>query len=129
MLRYFLTFFSIHPTIPFALPITVKVRLIKSYMFSSLFFYCSAIWFPNEAETKSIEQLQSRVTKWITSSDTRERLMKSKLMPVRQFFEYLDLVLFNSLLNGKQNFEAWNSVSLKYDVGYCCCCCEFSVGY
>ena len=104
-------FFSIKRTIPFSTPMHVKVRLIKSNVYSSL-FYCSPVWLPNQTELKSLNTLLSRVTKCVTTRDFEERLTKCKMMTIKNYLQFLDLTFMNSLLSEKLVFPIWNYVLL-----------------
>ena len=107
-------FSSIKRTIPFSIPTHVKVRIIKSYVLSSL-CYCSPVWLPNQTELKSMNTLLSRVPKTFTTGDFEERLSKCNMMTMQNYLQFLDLTFMNSLLNEKQDLPIWNYVSLYYN--------------
>ena len=65
--------------------------------------YASSTWFANKTETKSIENIQRKATKWILNSSIKsynKRLIELRLLPLSYYFELHDLLMLVSILNG-----------------------------
>ena len=54
--------FFVNRIVPFSTNKRVKVSLYKSYI-SSILFYASNIWFPNEPNCRKLEKMQRRALK------------------------------------------------------------------
>ena len=70
--------------------------------------YASPTWFANKTETKSIESIQRKATKWILNSSCKsykKRLIELKLLPLSYYFELHDLLMLVSILNGNYNLK------------------------
>ena len=89
-----------------------KITLFKSYIFSTV-LYASEIWCPSKTDLTRLELLQSRVLKWaFPGSNYKERLSKTKMLPISLEIQLRSLILLKRLLNGfYSNFPILSHIS------------------
>ena len=95
-------------------------KLLYVSIVRSRITYCSQIWKPNHIkDITALERIQSRATKYILNdycSDYKDRLIKLELLPLMQFYEYLDLVFIVKCLKSTDttsNFQVSNFLNFS----------------
>ena len=83
---------------------TVKCTLVKTYIFSAV-FYASNVWNPGPQFLQRLERLQRSCVKWITSvmfwlTKNTLSLIQNRLLPVSYFLILNDLILLNKIFVG-----------------------------
>ena len=92
----------IRRVVPYDCDISFKRSLYLSLVRSHL-TYCSSIWRPNLIrDSRRLEQIQRRASKFLVSSDLdyKTRLIVSNLLPLSLWLEAQDILLLIKMLNG-----------------------------
>ena len=92
----------------------VKKRLYISLV-CSRFTYYSQIWRPYLIkDITALERIQRRVTKYILNdfhSDYKSRLINLNLLPLMQYYEYLDLIFIIKCFKSTDATSNFNTIS------------------
>ena len=98
---------------------TVKCTLVKTYIFSAV-FYASNVWNPGPQYLQRLERLQRSCLKWITcrsvlgDKEYVESLIRNRLLPVSYFLVLNDLILLNKILMGLTSMNASDHWSITF---------------
>ena len=98
---------------------TVKCTLVKTYIFSAV-FYASHVWNPGPQYLQRLERLQRSCLKWITclsvpgDKEYVESLIRNRLLPVTYFLVLNDLILLNKILMGLTSMNASDHWSITF---------------
>ena len=99
-------------TVPYCSTISLKRSLYLTLVRCHL-AYCPQIWRPHLVQdSRAIERLQCRATKYIIAADMdyKSKLANLSLLPLTLWLEFLDILLIKLLQNHPDNFNISNFI-------------------
>ena len=89
------------------LPRVHKLNLYKS-MVLPILLYGSSVWYANIGNSKALESIQRKATKWILFDNDLsyyQRLISVSMLPISLYMEVNDVLLLFKIINGKYDFK------------------------
>ena len=88
----------------------MKFKLFRIYISPAL-AYASGVWHPNRGDLKKIQRLQRICFKWIDYRSSFHQLLDEyHHLPISLHLQMQDLLLFNKLTMGLDDFTIWDYV-------------------
>lgn len=99
-------FFMLKRSSP-TLSLITKLNLYKSMVVPTL-IYGSVCWFNNVTNTKCLEKVQKRCTRWISSdwkSNYKQLLLKCNLLPLSLYLQLQDILFLMKCMGGRFDYN------------------------